>query len=91
MKKIAVLIIAVFFLHMNAAQAGPMPVGTGTMPLQGGLMQQPNGLPPVWHVRGGTAFPVRDHHAEAAMLGRIYLPKLSRKREVQGTLVRSSF
>jgi hypothetical protein len=33
---------------------------------------KPTGPPPVWHVRGGTAFPVRDRQAENALLDRLY-------------------
>lgn len=133
METLIILIIAPFFLIVSAAEAGPMPVGSDTMPLQGGSPHatsewakadlklttaqtsnlqhscnkdlhsprcvrkcvvkatevQPTGLPPIWHVRGGTAFPVRDKQAEGIILDQIYSPKLTRKRQVQATVIQA--
>lgn len=50
---------------------------------------QPSGSPPMWHVRAGTAFAVRDKQAESTMLGETYSPKLKRKRQVQATILKA--
>jgi hypothetical protein len=117
MKNSAILVVVALLLSIPA-EAGPMPVGTDTMPIQGGRTRatpdwakahaklataqslnyhqvkklvieateiQPSGPPPIWHVRAGTAFPVRDKQAEHAMLNRIYAPQ----RHVQATIINS--
>jgi hypothetical protein len=148
MRYSAILVTFAFFLSICVCDAGPMPIGTDTMPIQGGRIQptqerapahswltkaqtlnfvhcdkdlhttgcvkrcaqngkittaqsgvvhtcsnklqdyrcvkkcvikatkvQPSGPPPIWHVRGGTAFPMRDKEAENATLERIYSPR----------------
>ncbi|MBS2004518.1 MAG: hypothetical protein JST44_23620 [Cyanobacteria bacterium SZAS LIN-5] len=42
---------------------------------------KPTGPAPAWHVRGGTAFPVRDRSAERALLNRLY------NQNVRGTVI----
>jgi hypothetical protein len=51
--------------------------------------QPPSELPPIWHVRGGTAFPVRDKQAERNMLNQLSAPKQMHQRQVQATVVRT--
>jgi hypothetical protein len=131
MKYSIIPFVATLILSISGVQAGPLPVGTDTMPLQGGPIRptpewdkahpklttaqtpnvvhscnkdlhsvhcvkkcvvkatelQPSGLPPIWHVRGGTAFPARDKQAESTMLGQLASPKLSRQRQVQATVI----
>lgn len=43
---------------------------------------KPAGPSPIWHVRGGTAFPVRDQKAEDALLFRLY------NQHVKGNLIK---
>ncbi len=43
---------------------------------------KPTGPPPIWHVRGGQGFPVRDKQAENTMLDEIYS-----KKRVKATII----
>ncbi|MBX9939968.1 MAG: hypothetical protein K2Y32_11980 [Candidatus Obscuribacterales bacterium] len=127
--KISILLVTLL-LSLNAAKAGPMPVGANTRPIYGGSQRptpewakahpklttaqtaivphtcnknlhskrcvkkciiqatktQPTGLPTMWHVRGGSAFPVRNKQAEKVILDLIYPAKTARKRQVQAVI-----
>ncbi|MDR3613317.1 MAG: hypothetical protein P4L53_07110 [Candidatus Obscuribacterales bacterium] len=49
--------------------------------------KQSSGPKPVWHVRAGTGFAVRDKQAESAMLGEADSPKVKRQRHASAAIL----